>query len=156
MKVEYKITGLVELQRTLEQMPRDVARKAVRGGLTAAAEMVRDRIVATAPRKSGFLASHFNVKFRMRGDELAGTAYVGPAGKVYYPNVGRAERGISTGRRPHKGGLLPVASVARFLELGTSKMAAKPFIRPAFESSRDGIIALVVSSITDAIARWRR
>ena len=46
--IEVKISGLSELQKTLEEMPRDVARKIIRGALNEAADEMRDHLVAAA------------------------------------------------------------------------------------------------------------
>jgi HK97 gp10 family phage protein len=153
--VTVKINGLDQIQRALEQIPKVVADKAIRGGLRKGAESLRERIAANAPRESGFLANHFNVKVRVMHNELAASAFVGPASKTYYPNIGDRRVGVSTGKHGQKGGALPVASVARFMEFGTSKMAARPFIRPAFESMKEAILDTVVKSIQEAIAKWR-
>ena len=154
--IEVKITGLDELQRVLEEMPKDVARRALRGGLKAGSEIVRQRMVENAPKASGFLSEHFNVKVRIRSNELVGTAHIGPAGKTYYPGKGAKEKGVRTGKHPNKGGLTPVASVARFLEFGTSRMSAKPFLRPAFESTKDSVLSTIINSLRDAIGRWAK
>lgn len=154
MAETFTVTGLQELQRKLEELPRDVARRVLREPMTNAANLVKEAMVNLAPKDSGFLAEHFNAKFRIKRGELAGTAFIGPAGHVYYPGRGSKERGTSTGKNPKRGGLVPVVSIARFLEFGTSKMAAKPFMRPAFESTKGAAIDVITQGVREALAKW--
>jgi HK97 gp10 family phage protein len=88
----------------------------------------------------------------IKRDGLIGNAFIGPAGKMYYPDRGTKEKGTATGKNPKKGGLVPVASVARFLEFGTSKMAAKPFMRPSFKQSAQDALDSLIESLRDALA----
>lgn len=156
MSEEIKITGLDELQRKLVSMGADVSKKVIRVALVNAGYDVRNQMVIMAPKDSGFLSEHFNVKLRIRKDDIAGTAFVGPAGKMNYPNRGSKDIGVATGKHPKKGGTVPVASVARFLEFGTSKMAARPFMRSAFESRTAMVLNIIINEIKDGIARWTR
>lgn len=150
-----EVKGLAELQRTLQEMPRDVARKVLRTSLREAAEDLREEMATQAPRKSGLLASHFNLRVRLTSNELAGTAHVGPEGKVYYPGGDRSH-GVATGRHPHRGGLVPVVSVARFLEFGTSRMPAHPFMRQSFETLKSALVDKITEGIRSAIAKWTK
>lgn len=148
----FKIEGFDVLQKKLEALPRNVVRKILRGPMFQAANIVREAMVEGAPKHSGFLSEHFNVRIRIIRGELACSAYIGPAGRMYYPGRGLKEKGVSTGKRPHKGGLIPVASVARFLEFGTSKMPAKPFMRQAFESTKDRALQVIVDGLKSALS----
>src|SRR5579862_8969065 len=102
--------------------------------------------VANAPKDTGFLAEHFNQKTRMRSDELAGSVFVGPAGKIDYPDKdgGYREKINSKGKK-YGVGRIAVATVARFLEFGTSKMAKNPFMTRTFgergQAALDAIVA---------------
>lgn len=146
------IKGLAELQVTLETLPRKVVTKVLREPMTDAANLVKDAMIQLAPKETGFLADHFNAKYRVVRNEIAGSAFIGPAGKMYYPNRGSKERGTATGKHPHKGGVVPVASVARFLEFGTSKRPAKPFMRQAFEMTKDEALARITEGLKEALA----
>lgn len=150
------IRGLDELQKTLEELPADVSKKVMREPLTAAAAEMREAMFAMAPKDTGFMAEHFNAKFRISGKNTEGHAFIGPAGRVYYPNRGSKEAGTATGRRPRRGGLVPVVSVARFLEFGTSRMKPRPFMRPAFEAHKESVMNVIVQGIRDALAKWAK
>src|SRR5437899_10335916 len=79
------VSGLAELQTALEAMPRKVAKKDLRATLRAGGNVLRKAMVAYAPRDSGFLSEHISVGTKLRSDELAGVALIGPNSKLLYP-----------------------------------------------------------------------
>lgn len=134
--IECKITGLDQIQRALEAQP-DKARKAMRAGLKAGAVPVIEEVRREAPVESGFMREHFDTKLSVKQGGLAGAAWVGPQGKMYYPGADEmfgagGRRLVRAGRFRTKGAQLPVVSVVRWHEFGTEKMAAKPFMSRAF------------------------
>jgi HK97 gp10 family phage protein len=44
----------------------------------------------------------------------------------------------------------------QFVELGTSKMAARPWMRPAFESSQDSILREIANQLRKRLARRQK
>lgn len=143
--VTFEMKGLDAIQRKLEQLPEKVARKGLKKALQRGGAIIASAFAAFAPRLSGFLAEHFNIKIKFHRGDLAASAYVGPDGKMDYPEKdGTYRTKTSKTGRIKKVGRVAVAAVARFLELGTSKMPAKPFMTPAWEShkeiARDAII----------------
>lgn len=142
--VTVKIAGLDQIQHVLEVIPRRDAAKALRSALKAGADPIKQAMVREAPKDSGFLSSHFNVKVRVRGANIAGFANIGPEGKVDYP-FGAAHKGArlmsgSTGR-------VSVLAVARWLEFGTRKMAANPFLSRAFQGARAEALSRITESL---------
>lgn len=138
--VYVKITGLDELQKRLERMAKEDSKVIVKGATKEAAVTMRDAMVAGAPEETGFLKEHFNIKFTTIREGIGGEAFVGPAGKVNYPKRGGK-----------KSRTVAVASVARFFEFGTSKMAAKPFMRQAFNSNKDRAMQQIIDFIKKAL-----
>jgi hypothetical protein len=63
-------------------MPEKVAEKSLRAALMAGARILVSAFVAFAPKRTGFLAKHFNIRLSIRGEEIAGSAYVGPEGRL--------------------------------------------------------------------------
>lgn len=162
--VTINIKGLDELQKVLEEIPKKVADKVLREDLNGAAQYLVQEMVEQVPYKTGFLAEHFDAHVRIHSGEVAGSAYIGPMGKMYYPHEGVDEFGskkegdewrrVATGKHAVKGGLVPVASVARFLEFGTSRMPPKPFMTQAFDSSKDALLTKIVEGIKSALSGW--
>jgi HK97 gp10 family phage protein len=112
-----KWSDLNEAIRTAEALGRDVATDEVIGkALLSSARPLLDDIVRTCPRShvAPHVADTFVVKVSREEREFGrSTVLVGP--------------------RPGFPGF-----VASFLEFGTSKMSARPFIRPAYDSWRAG------------------
>jgi len=155
-----KITGLDKLQQTLEKLPKDVAKNVLKSALKETATELRKRIVAAAPKDTGFLSKHFVVSFKFIKGELAATASVGPSGKAIYPasrdkSLTKKQQGVGTGKNAKKGGYVPTKSVARFLEFGTSKMSAHPFIRPAWGAFQNEALNLITEKLRVYIAAWK-
>jgi HK97 gp10 family phage protein len=136
-----RIVGGADLQRKLERFSLQVAKGFVRRGLRAGANVFKELMVQLAPRDTGFLAEHFGVKISAKGKEISGSAYVGPQGKIYYPGrePGKSKKGMARA----------VATVARFLEFGTSRMAPRAFMTQAFENGKN----LALNNIIETLKR---
>ena len=159
--ITVEIKGLDELQRKLEELPLRVAKKGLRRALAVGAQVFKYAMYTLAPRysggnsniPSGFLAEHFGVRVSLGRDPLTGTAYIGPDGKMDYPDEGGGYRSrlIKKTGKLKKVGRVAVATVARLLEFGTSKMAKKPFMTQAFESKKADVISVVANALAEAI-----
>lgn len=148
---------MAELDRVLAEMPQKTAHKIIRRSLVQAGKLVQQAMIDFAPRASGWLKDRINMKVKLKKNNQEGKAYIGPAGRQYYPvSRGSLAIGVSTGKRAKSGGAVPVVSVARFLEFGTSKMAARPFMRPSFAASVQKALGLITESIRSAIAELRK
>src|SRR5208337_2870373 len=96
----FEIKGLEEVQAKLEALKEKIARTGVRNALRAGATFLMQRCVMLAPRLTGFLAEHFDIKISVRSDAIAGSAFIGPNAKALYPH---AEMGPQTKERDAKG-----------------------------------------------------
>jgi HK97 gp10 family phage protein len=113
-----KWTGLREALANVHSLGRELAQKdVIVPALKEVARPLRDEIVRAAPRSrdSKHMADTFIVK------ESEGRVLVGP-----------------------KGGRGSVGFVAPLVEFGTYKMAARPFIRPAYDAWKGTYAAEVV------------
>lgn len=137
--VTTKITGLSELQAKMEALPEKVARRGLRAALKAGAEYVREKMVANAPKDTGFMSEHFDIKFKFRSDALAGSAFIGPNSKALYP--GRKDTWASRTAR----------LVAGWLEFGTSKRPKDPFMTAAWEESKEGALAEIIDDLRETL-----
>lgn len=149
--VTTKFTGWDELQKRLEALPDDLAKKGMRSALIAGANVMRDGMVETAPEDTGFLAEHFNIKTSVKNAGKSGSAFIGPAGKIDYPDKdgGYRDKVNRKGKTFHIG-RISVASVARFLEFGTSRMGKKPFMTQAFETKKSSALDAMI----DRLRAW--
>lgn len=141
--IEVKIEGGDELFEKLEQLPRQVGKAIIRKAIGAGAKVFRDLMASLAPqgyhvfrtteykgqkfkgrsRDFGVLARSIVVRTSVRGDELEGTAAIGPSKKAFW-------------------GL--------FQEFGRKGARAHPFIRPAFDSGKDQALQKFVDTCKQA------
>jgi HK97 gp10 family phage protein len=149
-----EVKGLSELQTALEEMPKKIADKGLRSSLKAGGAPIKDCMVSLAPKETGFLAEHFGVRVKISRDGVSGSAFIGPQGKIDYSAFASGAYRIirNAAGKVKKRGKIAVASVARFLEFGTSKMAKKPFMTQAFESHQSDALAAIVKGLTKAVA----
>lgn len=116
-----KIEGGDELAAALKSLPDRVSKKAMREALLEAAEPIRAAASRLAPRRAPEpdIADHIVIA---AGRSSGVSVAVGPSKDFHY-------------------GL--------YLEYGTVKMSAHPFLRPAFDSTRQKVI----DAMTDEL--WR-
>jgi HK97 gp10 family phage protein len=150
--VQFKVIGLDELQRKMEALPEKVARRGLRKALLVGGEVFKYAMHTGAPKDTGFLAEHFGVKVKIDHDQLSGTAYVGPQGKIDYPRFASGAYAIKRiSGKVKKVGRIAVVTVARFLEFGTHKMAKKPFMTQAFETQKENALKVVANALGEVI-----
>lgn len=131
-----QITGLRDFQAKLREIPKTLRRRVLRNALAAGARIVRDE----AKRRAPVLAS-----------ENRQTPYraIGTVRRAISVRTSKADRregnvGVFVNVRPAKAGTRGAKSPRdpfywRFLEFGTSKMAARPFLRPAAQKLREAL-----------------
>ena len=142
MLVRTEFRGLAELRRSMEELPRRVDSKILNDGLLAGARIVRDEAKALAPELSvvdprwsrGALKRAIRA-VRIRPREFAAEAIVSVR-KLSGRSMSRFKQKQAERRRAGKKARRIDPRDAYywfFVEFGTSKMPARPFLRPAFE-----------------------
>ena len=139
------IKGLKELRAALLELPKGIARNVLRGAVGAGAAVVRVEAKARAPLYTGTVAAGhpppgtlkkaiYQKQIREKSNDQQQTFFVG----------------VRQGRhaRNSKKGLLD-AFYGRFIEFGTSKYVAHPFMRPAFDTKKEA----AVQAIKDYLAK---
>lgn len=133
------IDGLQELQARLQQLPGKIAKNALRQATSAAAATIRDEARSRAPVDTGEMRKDIQIK-----RERESTAY-----RAVYSVF------VRTGKKSRIGGRARNVDKDsyywRFVEFGTSKMAAKPFMRPAFEAKKEAAAAAMKSTLAKRI-----
>lgn len=130
--MDIQIQGLAELQKRLLEFGPKIAGNEQRNATRAAAAVFRDAIKQTAPVRTGLLRASLVVNKRRSGEGPNVVKYgvrLRPAKKQKYGNTSENRRKRRVGKRYDVEG---PAFYGRFLEYGTSKMRAQPFMRPAF------------------------
>lgn len=160
--IEAKITGLEELQAKLKNLSAETQYKGGRFALRKAAQIVRDaardgasRVDDSATRESieKNIAERFNVQsFKRNGDLMFRIGVLG--GARNYEAYGEFKTGKKASNNP--GG---DTFYWRFLEFGTEKMQARPFMRQALENNlqaaTDEFVAQYNKAVDRAIAKGK-
>lgn len=148
--IEIKVEGLQELERRLLEFGPKVARNGLRSSNYAGAKVIREAVRQSAPVRTGLLKASIEA-FRRRGPQTQAKHSVGVKGvRKKYANTALNRRRGRVGRKYQADG---PAFYARFVEFGTSKMTARPFMRPAFEKSSTAAIEAVKAGLAKAIER---
>ena len=130
-----KVEGLKELEKALHQLPAKLAQKHLRRGVARMGKVVRDAIRARAPVKTGQLKRNI---VHVRSRRLSGN------GRETYNVLVRTKRKKYADNRANRragkvGKSYTVEGDAyywKYLEFGSSKISARPFMRPGFEASK--------------------
>jgi HK97 gp10 family phage protein len=118
----------------------------MRSGLRSGAKIIQNAIVQEAPKNTGFLSEHVDIKTRVSGSGLKGSAFIGPNSRAIYP--AESER-PTPGQK--KSRTRTAAMIARWLEFGTSRMAAKPFVTRAFEGNKGAALDAIISKLKEVL-----
>lgn len=157
---DFRVQGLDGVLEALQALPREVASKnggPARAALARGARIIRDEARRLAPVDSGSVRDNIVMK-RDTQPQRAGANEryrVGVRGGSLstYSNTARNRRKGVVGQKYEKAG---ATYYWRFLEFGTAKMAARPFLRPAFETKKEAALKEIVSSLSKGIARLAR
>ncbi len=138
-----KLEGVAELTRKLNEMGVATAGKELRGTARAAMKIVHQKAqaaipVGTVPHSTykgrrvfgGFARRSLRLISFINKKTGSAEAIVGPSREAFY--------------------------ASQFVEFGTSKMAARPWLRPAFESSEDDILKSIGEQLRQRLARIAR
>jgi HK97 gp10 family phage protein len=128
MPVDAKVHGLPDLRAALQGIAPKLRRRALRNALAAGARVVRDAARAQAPILN---TSERSAPYRKPGT-VKGAITVRTSKQARK----RGDVGVFVNVRPAKGPARGARSTRdpfywRFLEFGTAKMSARPFLQPA-------------------------
>lgn len=148
-KSTVRMEGLSDLLQKLKELPPAIGSKGggpLRRALFAATKLMRDDAQARAPVDTGRLRRNV-IAFRDRDPRSSGVteqyAITFRRGKQFRE---RGRRGYHTSSRGDKD-----AFYGRWIEFGTSKMPAQPFLRPAFEANKQASAELFRTKLASAI-----
>lgn len=134
-------TGFKELADAMRELPERVAKNALRSAVNAGASVIKAEARAKAPVDSGKLKKALYQK-QIREQS-------GPYRQVFFV-------GVRSGPKRKKDGTKDYSLDAwywRFIEFGTVKMAAKPFLRPAFEARKEQAVQAIADKLDERIQK---
>lgn len=153
MAEELKVEGLAELANTLSELGKRIEGRVLQTSLRRGAALMVTEAKARAPilknpdsrRRPGALRA--NVRARpVRDPEHSATVIVGVR-KLSVKQVAAFKK--KTGRKGSDNPSDPF--YWRFLEFGTARMPARPFLRPAFEVKKIEAVDVIRSAIAERI-----
>jgi HK97 gp10 family phage protein len=145
------VTGLEQLGRALKAFPEVIAKKYLRRATYTAAAVIEADAISRAPVNTGALRDHIAI-FKRASDDNSAHYAIGIRGIRLNRKMKKVLRII---RRQNGGGRTQVEGDVfywRFVEFGTSKMSARPFLRPAFESQKMNAIEVFKTTLADGVA----
>jgi HK97 gp10 family phage protein len=125
--VDIKVTGLPETISNIESLPEGIRQNVIMAALRIALEPIYASAKNYVPVLYGFLKEHITRKTSRMKD---GVSFIGMVGIL----TGGEPLDIATeGRRKGQEIIVYPAMYGAFVEQGTSKREATPFLRPALE-----------------------
>jgi HK97 gp10 family phage protein len=155
--IETKLSG--DMFEGLARLEAAAGESTLRAAGVAGAALIRDEAKMRAPVKSGVLKANIIIK---RAEEKSNGAesqtYLVTVRSGKFGNEGDAfywrfvENGHSNVRRKPKGSTWKSHRAAMKAEFGDSKTAARPFMRPAYEATKDKAIDAMRDKMREKIA----
>lgn len=151
-----RVEGLAETAARLRALPAELGSKGggpIRSALFQSAKLLREAAKAAAPVRTGNLQQNI-IAYRSRNPRSEG------ATEKYSIGMRKGTRRYANNpRNRRKGRALQTFKTAgaayygRFLELGTAKMAPRPFLRPAFEANKEQAVEVFRRKFLEAVER---
>lgn len=123
---DLQVEGLAELERDLQRVERRLQGRVVRNAARAGAVLIRRKAKSLAPRATGQLVKDIVLRTKRE-----------PNGDI----VARV-------------GVKPLSFYGMFAEFGTSRQAARPWLRPAFDSQREQVAKAIQDRLWKEIRRF--
>jgi HK97 gp10 family phage protein len=152
---DFEVLGLKELDDALKNLPEYLQKRAMKEAFIAGGQIIQQTAVALAPRRRGNLAAAIELKFIPdMGNGQGGVAIYVNKKKAWY---GRLEE---FGTAPHvirvrRGKALKIGSTY-VKEVQHPGAAAKPFMRPAFDTKKQEAVNVIALTLRKFIERYAK
>ena len=146
----FKVEGLAELAKALRELPDKVAKNGLRVSVYAGAKVIRDEARMRAPKAAEVLGPNQPPPGTLKRSvimkqipELSSLTR-----QTFFVTVRHGKKFRKQGK---KGNLSQDAWYWRFVEFGTRKMRARPFLRPALEAKRREAVQAMKDRLSERI-----
>lgn len=126
----------------LDNVANSVRNKAIRIAMNKAAAQVKEAVVANAPSRTGALKKSIRIIIKNYQNKNVWVAIIGP----------KSDFKKTTGRGQFKVVSRP-ALYAKLVEQGTKRAKARPFLAPAYESTKQGFCDTMIKAIADQVEK---
>ena len=140
-----QIKGLDALAKALKELPDRVAKNGLRAAVYAGAKVIRDEAKLQAPVATGTMKRAVILK---QIPELSSKNK-----QTFFVTVRQGKKYRKQGK---KGNLSQDAWYWRFVEFGTVKMSARPFLRPAFDIKKNDALTAIKTRLAERIEQAAR
>ena len=136
------LTGFKELAEALKKLGPKVAKNGLRRATSAGAAIVRNDARKRAPVDTGEMKRDIMMKREkdVRGGDTTGAVY------TVFVRSGKKSRLAGKARNVERD-----SYYWKFVEFGTAKMPARPFLRPAFEANKEAAVEAIGKSLDETI-----
>jgi HK97 gp10 family phage protein len=144
-----EVKGLRELGEALKAFGSIIGKKYLARATFATAAVFRDEAKSLAPVATGNLRDHISI-FKRAADGNTAHYAIGVRPIKLNAKSKKVLRILkrATGKRTS---IVGDPYYWRFIEFGTSKMAARPFLRPAFESQKSAALETFRTKLADGV-----
>jgi HK97 gp10 family phage protein len=133
--------GFKELAAAMRELPERVAKNALRSAVAAGATVVKNEAKNRAPVDTGEMRRDIQVKRERDSGK-------GPMVATYSVFVRSGKKSRLSGA---KRDVSKDSWFWRFVEFGTKNMAARPFMRPSFESKKEEAVKRIAEKLDERI-----
>jgi HK97 gp10 family phage protein len=145
-----QVQGLDQLSRALKELPDRVARNGLRASVYAGAKVIRDEARLKAPVAIAALGPDQPPPGTLKRSVIMKQIpeLSGKSRQTFFVTVRHGKKYRKQGK---KGNLSQDAWYWRFVEFGTVKMAARPFLRPAFDLRKNDALDAIKTRLAERI-----
>lgn len=149
----YGIAGIPELKEALDKLPKAISGRALDNAVRKATNVITDEIRARAPMRTDPTPKRLSDK----SDKRRKPGYLKKKVGTQRINVTYTSAYYTAGMRHNAfTGKARGAFYAYFVEYGTKHMAAKPFIRPAYDAKKTEALNTLLTELDANIVREAR
>jgi HK97 gp10 family phage protein len=154
---DVEVKGLTELLAAMKKLPGIIQQKCLRRAMVPGAQKIRDAARSGAREKTGLLKQAIRIAYNRQESTPSRAVYhvfvsmrVRKVGAAYAMG-GRAIKKLKA--KGNQGSVSGAAYYWRFIEFGTTKMSAKPFMRPAFDSTGGQAVETIKNKLAELIEK---
>lgn len=133
-QVSFEFTGLEDFLDVLKALPDHMAANVNKKAVAKAGAHLRDEMKRRVPVDTGLTKIAMGV-FHKKSDKKSAVYGVGPYRRVFAMRASKSR--YRKGKKSEGAKKIKRFYVARWLEFGTVKMRPRPFLRPAFDATKN-------------------